>query len=263
MMSLVGIATLGPSIMPPKQPGDAVAYITAAIPFFVLQMAVEQLVIKVRLGGAFWTPRRPHKSRTPFRTHSHQHARGDRTLCIGYSSLPPPPPPLPLLSRPLSLLFVRVAPPQAAGIAEHSPASAYDLADSWSASNSGIMQQLFMKIVLKPIAGGGMYIWVYNSTAGLPFLPRPAMESWAACIALFVCVDFAYYWLHRSAHVSAVLWLGHSVHHDSEHYNNSTALRQGTATSTSFLTRVPRIRSSPRCARRVVCSARCPWSFGC
>lgn len=161
MMSLVGIATLGPSIMPPKQPGDAVAYITAAIPFFVLQMAVEQLVIK------------------------------------------------------------------AAGIAEHSPASAYDLADSWSASNSGIMQQIFMKIVLKPIAGGGMYIWVYNSTAGLPFLPRPAMESWAACIALFVCVDFAYYWLHRSAHVSAVLWLGHSVHHDSEHYNNSTALRQG------------------------------------
>ena len=116
---------------------------------------------------------------------------------------------------------------QAAGIAEHSPASAYDLADSWSSSNSGFMQQLFVKIVLKPVAGGGMYIWVYNSTAGLPFLPRPAMESWAACIALFVCVDFAYYWLHRSAHVSAVLWLGHSVHHDSEHYNNSTALRQG------------------------------------
>ncbi|RYF68398.1 MAG: hypothetical protein EOO29_35255, partial [Comamonadaceae bacterium] len=38
--------------------------------------------------------------------------------------------------------------------------------------------------------------------------------------------DFCYYWLHRMGHESAVLWAAHVVHHQSQHYNLSTALRQ-------------------------------------
>jgi hypothetical protein len=44
--------------------------------------------------------------------------------------------------------------------------------------------------------------------------------------------DFMYYWHHRLGHRVAVLWAAHVVHHQSEDYNLSTALRQ---TSSGFL----------------------------
>jgi sterol desaturase/sphingolipid hydroxylase (fatty acid hydroxylase superfamily) len=44
--------------------------------------------------------------------------------------------------------------------------------------------------------------------------------------------DFCYYWSHRFGHEMSVLWAQHAVHHQSEDYNLSTALRQ---TSSGFL----------------------------
>lgn len=41
--------------------------------------------------------------------------------------------------------------------------------------------------------------------------------------------DLIYYWNHRLAHESRYLWAMHVVHHSSEHYNLSTALRQPVA----------------------------------
>ena len=38
--------------------------------------------------------------------------------------------------------------------------------------------------------------------------------------------DFLYYWLHRAGHEVNILWAAHVVHHQSEDYNLSTALRQ-------------------------------------
>ena len=38
--------------------------------------------------------------------------------------------------------------------------------------------------------------------------------------------DFCYYWNHRLGHESAVFWAAHVVHHQSQEYNLSTALRQ-------------------------------------
>jgi sterol desaturase/sphingolipid hydroxylase (fatty acid hydroxylase superfamily) len=55
-------------------------------------------------------------------------------------------------------------------------------------------------------------------------------------IALWVTAalawDFCYYWAHRFGHEISILWAAHAVHHQSEDYNLSTALRQ---TSTGFL----------------------------
>ena len=44
--------------------------------------------------------------------------------------------------------------------------------------------------------------------------------------------DFLYYWYHRCSHEISILWASHAVHHQSEDYNLTTALRQ---TSTGFL----------------------------
>ncbi|WP_409432791.1 sterol desaturase family protein [Litorimonas sp. RW-G-Af-16] len=41
-----------------------------------------------------------------------------------------------------------------------------------------------------------------------------------------VAQDFVYYWKHRAAHRIRWFWTAHVVHHSSQHYNLSTALRQ-------------------------------------
>jgi sterol desaturase/sphingolipid hydroxylase (fatty acid hydroxylase superfamily) len=53
-------------------------------------------------------------------------------------------------------------------------------------------------------------------------------------VALAVAVagwDFVYYWNHRFMHTSRCMWALHVVHHSSERYNLSTALRQPVADS--------------------------------
>ncbi|CRM33993.1 Fatty acid hydroxylase superfamily protein [Pseudomonas sp. 37 R 15] len=57
-------------------------------------------------------------------------------------------------------------------------------------------------------------------------------QSVGTWVVAFVFYDFCYYWLHRMGHERNILWAAHSVHHQSEDYNLTTALRQ---TSTGFL----------------------------
>jgi hypothetical protein len=47
-----------------------------------------------------------------------------------------------------------------------------------------------------------------------------------AAVGFFLVIDLAYYWGHRWSH-ETVMWIGHNVHHSSEFYNFTTALRQG------------------------------------
>ena len=51
-------------------------------------------------------------------------------------------------------------------------------------------------------------------------------DAWGVWVALFFADDFSYYWFHRVSHESRVFWASHVVHHSSQHYNLSTALRQ-------------------------------------
>lgn len=49
---------------------------------------------------------------------------------------------------------------------------------------------------------------------------------WWVWVVIFFAEDFAYYWYHRAHHEIRFLWASHVVHHSSQHYNFSTALRQ-------------------------------------
>lgn len=80
-------------------------------------------------------------------------------------------------------------------------------------------------------------IWGYVlSNFALIEMDRAWFDSSPRGIALWILAalawDFCYYWNHRLGHEMSVLWAAHAVHHQSEDYNLSTALRQ---TSTSFL----------------------------
>jgi sterol desaturase/sphingolipid hydroxylase (fatty acid hydroxylase superfamily) len=65
--------------------------------------------------------------------------------------------------------------------------------------------------------------------------------AWYWFVLAFVLDDFAYYLFHRSAHRVRWFWASHVIHHSSQHYNLSTALRQTWTGffSLAFLFRLP------------------------
>jgi sterol desaturase/sphingolipid hydroxylase (fatty acid hydroxylase superfamily) len=65
------------------------------------------------------------------------------------------------------------------------------------------------------------YIGVYELT---PLRLDPG--DWWVWVLLFFADDITYYAYHRISHESRFFWASHVVHHSSQHYNLSTALRQ-------------------------------------
>ena len=114
------------------------------------------------------------------------------------------------------------------------------LNDSVSDLSLGILSQLsgvFIKLFTI-----GIYIvvesrWAVQRWTGLPgwedgspvtfaggvAVHWTALASW---VVVFLLVDLAYYCSHRLSHVVHILWAGHVVHHSSEEYNLTVALRQ-------------------------------------
>lgn len=74
----------------------------------------------------------------------------------------------------------------------------------------------------------GIYGWCATHLA-LWTLPANSIWVWISGLLLY---DLLYYWLHRLGHEVNVLWAAHVVHHQSESYNLTTALRQ---TGSGFL----------------------------
>jgi sterol desaturase/sphingolipid hydroxylase (fatty acid hydroxylase superfamily) len=88
------------------------------------------------------------------------------------------------------------------------------------------------------LSGGlvfGLALWVHQ------FRLVDISWTWWAFAACFVLDDLAYYIFHRSAHRVRWFWASHVVHHTSQHYNLSTALRQTWTGffSLAFLFRLP------------------------
>lgn len=65
--------------------------------------------------------------------------------------------------------------------------------------------------------------------------------AWYWFVVAFVIDDLAYYVFHRMAHRVRWFWASHVIHHSSQHYNLSTALRQTWTgfISLGFLFRLP------------------------
>ncbi len=85
------------------------------------------------------------------------------------------------------------------------------------------------------VVAGGVAItttWATRTTPQRLWRRRilPDLGTGAVAVAAAVAAwDFLYYWDHRFMHTSRYMWAIHVVHHSSEHYNLSTALRQPVA----------------------------------
>lgn len=98
----------------------------------------------------------------------------------------------------------------------------YRLDDALNSISLGMLSQV--SAVFTPLLKIGIYTAVYSSLALVPDTGFwTTLPGWLLALLFY---DFLYYWNHRLGHTVAVFWAAHVVHHQSQDYNLSTALRQ-------------------------------------
>jgi sterol desaturase/sphingolipid hydroxylase (fatty acid hydroxylase superfamily) len=100
--------------------------------------------------------------------------------------------------------------------------------------------------------------WALVAAAGSSFVftltPLRIPFAWVALPLFLIAQDFSYYWSHRSHHMVRLLWATHVVHHSSQRFNLSTALRQPWTSFAPWLFYLPMIALGVHPAVVVFCS---------
>ena len=95
----------------------------------------------------------------------------------------------------------------------------YRLKDAITNINCGVVSQITGAFLMVILFNAYIYFEKHYGLFEIPFV-------WWAFPLAFVYFDFMYYWAHRLSHEINLFWGGHSVHHQSEEYNLTVALRQ-------------------------------------
>ena len=98
----------------------------------------------------------------------------------------------------------------------------YALADTLNSIGLGMLSRVAE--VFSVLLRLGIYVWVQDHAAlwrNDGFWTSPV--GWLVALVFY---DLLYYWFHRISHEVGIFWASHVVHHQSQHYNLSTALRQ-------------------------------------
>jgi sterol desaturase/sphingolipid hydroxylase (fatty acid hydroxylase superfamily) len=103
----------------------------------------------------------------------------------------------------------------------------YNLHDAVTSMNVGILSEVVRSTV--KLLTVVIYAVLVEKLGAFRF---ELTSPWVWILAFFM-YDFGYYWAHRAGHEVSLLWGAHVVHHNSEEFNLSTALRQS-STNTIF-----------------------------
>jgi sterol desaturase/sphingolipid hydroxylase (fatty acid hydroxylase superfamily) len=95
----------------------------------------------------------------------------------------------------------------------------YQITDSAASLSMGFGNQV-VGVLFGAAIQTGAYVWVYEHRL------FTLQWTWPVMLVCFFGEDLAYYWFHRVAHERRFFWASHVVHHSSQHYNLTTALRQ-------------------------------------
>ncbi len=103
--------------------------------------------------------------------------------------------------------------------------NSYRLNDAISSMSLGMLSETTK--VFTRLLRLGIYAAVYDTVSLAPIeQARAFWNTWYGWLLALVFYDLCYYWLHRAGHECALFWAAHVVHHQSQDYNLSTALRQ-------------------------------------
>jgi sterol desaturase/sphingolipid hydroxylase (fatty acid hydroxylase superfamily) len=95
----------------------------------------------------------------------------------------------------------------------------YNIKDTFASLSMGIgnvLVNLLSKLIVVFVI---TFLYENFRMATIPF-------TWWAWILILFADDFCYYWFHKIGHESRFFWASHIIHHSSQKYNLSTALRQ-------------------------------------
>ncbi|MFC5048224.1 sterol desaturase family protein [Aquimarina hainanensis] len=92
----------------------------------------------------------------------------------------------------------------------------------WGDTGANIAIFIMNQLLDKTVVGGIGVIGLLPISLLTPLEIPHTIWSWV--LAFFVA-DFTYYWMHRLEHEHRILWASHSVHHSSEDYNLTIAMR--------------------------------------
>ena len=120
-----------------------------------------------------------------------------------------------VLSIPIFLILIGVE----VLISHLKKSNLYHFDDAITNISCGILMQI-TGILFKTILVV-FYIYIFEN-----FRLLNISDNLLTYLLLFLGVDFFYYWFHRYAHEVSIFWGTHIVHHQSEEYNFSVALRQ-------------------------------------
>jgi len=97
--------------------------------------------------------------------------------------------------------------------------NSYETKDAITSISMGL-GNVFLGLLSKGLVFGALIV-LYNNVSifTIPFV-------WWAWFLIIILEDFTYYWFHRISHENRFFWASHVVHHSSQRYNLSTALRQ-------------------------------------
>ncbi|MFG3031180.1 sterol desaturase family protein [Streptomyces sp. NPDC048253] len=126
-------------------------------------------------------------------------------------------------------------------------AAGYETKDAATSVGMGLGSLVFDFVWKIPIVA--IYTAVYELT------PLRVPVLWWTLPLMLLAQDFFYYWSHRGHHVIRVLWACHVVHHSSERFNLTTALRQPWTTLTVWPFYVPLIALGVHPAALAFCSS--------
>jgi alkylglycerol monooxygenase len=108
----------------------------------------------------------------------------------------------------------------------------YRVNDSINSLTAGVLSR--MTGIVKQLFPLTIYVVAYEQLALFQM-----ESSWWMWVTAFVLYDFCYYWNHRLGHEMNILWAAHVVHHSSEEYNLTTALRQSGSSFFSWIFYLP------------------------
>ena len=108
----------------------------------------------------------------------------------------------------------------------------YRVNDSINSLTAGVLSRMIG--IVKQLFPLTIYVVAFEQLA----LFQITASGWM-WVAAFVLYDFCYYWKHRFGHEMNILWAAHVVHHSSEEYNLTTALRQSGSSFFSWIFYLP------------------------